>query len=128
MPPEASELWQLLPWGYLLTIALETPVLLLFLSQRHPLGRRFFAGIWLTACTYPVVGILLPLTVWAWWGREAYLIIAETFAPLAECALFLWAFPRAATERTGVVQDCAAIITANLVSFVIGGNLMELMQ
>ena len=41
MPPTAAELWQLLPWGYLLTITLETPVLLFGLSERHSWQRTF---------------------------------------------------------------------------------------
>lgn len=126
--PTTAELWQLMPWGYLLTIVLETPVLLVGLSSPHPLRRRLFAGLWLTACTYPIVAVLLPLTVWAWWGRIAYLAIAETFAPLAECALFLVAFPPASNEWRSSIRDCAAIVVANLVSFLLGGYMFELMR
>ena len=42
MPPTAAELWQLLPWGYLLTITLETPVLLFGLSERHSVDDGLF--------------------------------------------------------------------------------------
>jgi hypothetical protein len=128
MPPTESELWQLLPWGYLLTIALETPVLLFGLSARHPWQRKLFAGMWLTAGTYPIVGILLPLTVWQWWGHTAYLVVAETFAPVAECAIFLAAYPRDPAGPSTVVRDCAAIIVANLLSFIVGGYLFEAMR
>jgi hypothetical protein len=137
MPPSSSELWQAMPWYYLLTVALETPVLLLALSARHPWPRRLFAGFWLTACTYPIVWILLPLTVWHWWGYGPYIVIAETFAPLAECFLFWWAFssPKSAEvisgqpssiDRNFILQDCAAIVIANLASFVLGGFLASL--
>ena len=49
------ELWRFLPFGYLLTIAIETPILLFGLSPHHPKRRRLLAGVWLTACTYPIV-------------------------------------------------------------------------
>jgi len=42
----------LFPLGYLFSILIETPILLIGLSPRHPLRRRVFAGVWLTACTY----------------------------------------------------------------------------
>lgn len=128
MPPTAEELWRLLPWGYLLTIVLETPVLLFGLSARHSWQRRLFAGAWLTACTYPIVGILLPLTVWQWWGHVAYLVIAETFAPAAECAIFLLAYPRNAEAPNTMLRDCATIVVANLVSFIVGGYLFEALR
>ncbi|WP_425614179.1 hypothetical protein NA78x_004040 [Anatilimnocola sp. NA78] len=137
MPPDIAELWQFLPWGFLLTIVLETPVLLLGLSQRHSWQRRLFAGVWLTACTYPIVVVLLPLTVWHYWGETAYLVVAETFAPIAECLIFVWAFAPQAKEIDGVqekvgwqstLQDCAAIVAANLFSFLFGGFLIEQMK
>ena len=43
-----TDLWRFLPVGYLFTVALETPVLWLLLSPRHPRRRRLFAGLWLT--------------------------------------------------------------------------------
>ena len=128
MPPTAAELWQLLPWGYLLTITLETPVLLFGLSERHSWQRRLFAGVWLTACTYPIVGIFLPLTVWPQFGYVAYLVVAEIFAPVAECAVFLLAFPDERQTTLEKVRDCAAIVVANLVSFILGGYLFAQMQ
>lgn len=125
MPPTAAELWQLLPWSYLLTITLEIPVLLFGLSARHSWQRRLFAGVWLTACTYPIVGIFLPLTVWPRFGYVAYLIVAEIFAPLAECAIFLLAYPDTEATTRSKLQDCAAIVVANLVSFLLGMYLYE---
>jgi len=41
--------WAFLPVGYLFSVLIETPVLLVGLSPRHPYGRRLFAGLWLTA-------------------------------------------------------------------------------
>jgi hypothetical protein len=115
-----SELWRFLPLGYLLTILIETPILLLGLSARHPVKRRLFAGIWLTACTYPVVVLVLPL-LFAPDQRVVYLLVAETFAPVAECVLFWLAFGNRETVGTSSMwRDFIAIIVANLASFGIG--------
>jgi hypothetical protein len=113
-----EDLWRFLPLGYLFTVAVETPVLLLLLSKRHTLRRRLFAGLWLTACTYPVVVLVLP-PLFADSSRALYLAVAETFAPAAECALFYLAF---GGEGSGGVtrRDFAAIVAANLLSFLAG--------
>jgi len=42
-----TELWRFFPFGFLFSILIETPVLLIGLSNRHPIRRRLFAGIWL---------------------------------------------------------------------------------
>jgi hypothetical protein len=113
-----EDLWRFLPLGYLFTVAVETPVLILFLSKRHPLKRRLFAGLWLTACTYPVVVLVLPPLLAAS-TRAVYLAVAETFAPAAECALFYLAFGGKGSE--GVTRrDVAAVVAANLLSFLAG--------
>src|SRR5712691_1492133 len=88
-----SDLWRFLVIGYPFTILIETPLLLIGLSKRHSIKRRLFAGIWLTACTYPIVVLVLPL-FFASASRTLYLIVAETFAPVAECVLFWLAFGR----------------------------------
>jgi hypothetical protein len=116
----ALQLWWFLPVGYLFTVALETPVLLLGLSPRHSLRRKFLSGLWLTACTYPVVVLVLPL-LFGDSARFAYLVTAETFAPVAECALFWTAFgEREETGRPSMWRDFAAITAANLASFALG--------
>jgi len=118
-----SELWRFLLIGYPFTILIETPILLLGLSSRHTLRRRLFAGLWLTACTYPIVVLVLPLIL-ARFSRPMYLAIAETFAPVAECILFWSAYGK--TEELGkrsMWQDLATIVIANLASF-IGGEIM----
>jgi hypothetical protein len=113
-----EDLWRFLPLGYLFTVAVETPVLALLLSPRHALRRRLLAGLWLTACTYPVVVLVLP-PLFAETSRAAYLAVAETFAPAAECALFLLAFGwRGGDGATW--RDFAAITAANLLSFLAG--------
>ncbi len=108
------ELWRFLPFGYLLSILIETPILLVGLSARHPLRRRFFAGVWLTACTYPIVVLALPLA-----------LANVSRATLAECALFWLAYGEA--EQLGkpsMRRDFAAIIVANLASF-LGGEVLN---
>lgn len=119
----SSELWHFLLIGYPFTILIETPILLLGLSNRHSFKRRLFAGVWLTACTYPIVVLVLPLA-FANSSRTIYLAVAETFAPVAECALFWSAYGQ--TEELGtrsMWQDFATIVIANLASF-IGGEIL----
>jgi hypothetical protein len=108
-----GELWAWLPLGYAVTVLVETPVLAAGLSPRHPLRRKLLAGVWLTACTYPIVVLVLPLVIES---RGAYLAAAETFAPAAECALFRLAFGARETSW----RDLAAIVAANLASFLAG--------
>ncbi len=124
--------------GYLITITIETTVLLAFLSRRHPVRVRLFAGVWLTACTYPVVWLVLP---GMFEGRTMYLVVAETFAPVAECLIFWFAFirrpakkpveiiadewsvvpqPRPPAGRWDTARDMAAVTMANLCSFGFG--------
>jgi hypothetical protein len=126
MSPDAAHLWAFLPWGYALTVALELPVLLVGLSPRHPLSRRIFAGFWLTACTYPVVVLVLPPLIWPRYGETAYLVIAETFAPAAECLLFWLMFGNSGEQnpRFATLRDIAAIVAANLLSFLLGGSIV----
>ena len=108
------ELWHFFPIGYLLTIAIETPVLFFGLSAHHSKLRRIAAGFWLTGCTYPIVVLVLPLLM-VDQPRTVFLLVAETFAPLAECALFRLAFGKEATWR-----DFVVIVIANLASFAVG--------
>ena len=112
-----SDLWLFLPFGYALTVLIETPVLLAGLSPRHPPRRRLLAGLWLTACTYPVVVLVLPL-VFRNYSRLTYLAVAETFAPAAECALLFAAFGFG--NRRHALRDAAAVTAANLLSFGVG--------
>jgi hypothetical protein len=115
-----TDLWRFLPLGYLLTILIETPILIIGLSRQHPIRRRIAAGIWLTACTYPIVVLVLPLVL-AQQSRTIYLLVAEVFAPVAECLLFWLAFGRT-TAWTGrsLWRDFLTIIFANLASFGVG--------
>ena len=111
------DLWRFLPIGYLFTILIETPILLIGLSKRHSIKRRLFAGVWLTACTYPIVVLVLyPLLVTS--SRTIYLVVAETFAPVGECLLFWLAYgKREEVGERSMWRDFATIIIANLASF-----------
>ncbi len=104
--------------SYALTVVIETAVLLVGLSTRHALRVRLFAGVWLSACTYPVVWLVLPPL---FEGRWVFLLVAETFAPVAECILFWFAFIRPLPqEPRATARDLLAIIVANLGSFGLG--------
>ena len=119
-----SELWRFFPLGYLFTILIETPVLLIGLSRRHSIKRRLFAGVWLTACTYPIVVLVMPLG-FANSSRAVYLAVAEVFAPVAECILFWLAYgEREQLGKRSMWQDLAAIVIANLASF-LGGEILN---
>jgi ABC-type Co2+ transport system permease subunit len=115
--PLADYLWAMLI-GFGLTITVETAVLLLGLSRRHSRGVRLFAGVWLTACTYPIVWLVLPPL---FEHRGLYLLVAETFAPVAEGALFWWVFVKPLPpNRPATYRDLGAITAANLCSFGLG--------
>jgi hypothetical protein len=112
--------WVFLPLGYLFTIAIETPVLCVALSPQHPMSRRILAGFWLTACTYPIVVLVLPgffdERVW-------YLLVAESVAHFGECVLFYLAF----RPLQHFWRDMAAVFGANLASFGAGELLWALL-
>jgi len=119
-----TELWHFFPLGYFFSILIETPVLLIGLSKRHPIKHRLFAGIWLTACTYPIVVLVLPLAL-ANVSRAKYLVVAETFAPVAECILFWLAYgDREQIGKASMWRDSGAIVLANLASF-LGGEVLN---
>jgi hypothetical protein len=127
MTPE--QLWLWLPIGYLFSIAIETPILMFGLSARHPMSRRVFAGIWLTACTYPVVALVLPQVFDIEKHRAAYLVVAESVAHFGECALFWMAFgTKEEWGRRSMWQDFVAILLANWASFSAGELLYRLID
>lgn len=113
-----ADLVRFLPFGYLLTILIETPVLLAGLPSKLTLRQKFLCGVWLTACTYPVVVLVLP-AVFFGAPRWQYLAVAETFAPAAECLLFWIAF-KGRVEGRELIHSFIAIIIANLASFGLG--------
>lgn len=115
-----SELWYFLPFGYLLTILVETPILLLGLSPKISFKQKLLCGVWLTACTYPVVILVLP-TLMNGFPRWQYLAVAETFAPVGECVIFWLAFRAKSLFNISDWARCLiAILIANLASFGVG--------
>jgi len=111
-----GDLWYFLPFGYLLTILIETPILLLGLSSKLSFRQKLLCGVWLTACTYPIVVLVLP-TIFYGEPRWLYLAVAETFAPVGECLLFWLAFRGRELEWA---RSFTAIVVANLASFGVG--------
>ncbi len=121
MPLEPNESWRFLWIGYLFTVAVETIVLVVGLSKRHRLRDRLLAGVWLNACSYPIVVLVFPYLIWAPFGHAAYLAVSEVFAPVAECTLFWLAFGESKERfRRSMYQDLGTIVVANLASFLIG--------
>ena len=123
-PPVQSlpigELWRFLPFGYLLTILIETPILLVGLSPKVTFKQKLLCGVWLTACTYPIVILVLPALFFDT-SRFVYLTVAEIFAPVAECALFWLAFRGKGLLVPGDwTRSLIAIVIANLASFGFG--------
>lgn len=115
-----SELWYFLPFGYLFTILIETPVLIVGLSPKVSLKQKLWCGAWLSACTYPIVILVLP-AIFFGQSRALYLFVAETFAPVGECFLFWLAFRGKNLLDSGDWLRCMiAIIFANLASFGFG--------
>ncbi len=115
-----NDLWYFLPVGYLITILIETPILLFGLSPKVTIGQRLRCGIWLTACTYPIVVLVLP-AIFFYQSRAVYLTVAEIFAPVAECFLFWLAFRgRDLLESVDWTRCFVAIVIANLASFGFG--------
>jgi hypothetical protein len=115
-----SDLWYFLPIGYLLTVLIETPILLIGLCSKLSIRQKLLCGVWLTACTYPIVVLVLP-TLFFGQSRLLYLAVAEIFAPAAECALFWLAFRgREALTSIDWFGSSLAIVVANLASFSVG--------
>ena len=116
-----DHLWLFLPIGYVTTILIETPVLLLGLPPKLSLKQKLLCGVWLTACTYPVVVLVLPAMFGDYSNSPYYLPVAETFAPLGECLFFWLAFrARNILEANDWIRAFIAIVLANLASFGIG--------
>ena len=115
-----GEPWRTLLLGYVLTVAIEAPIIFVALSHRHSWRLRLFAGVWLTACTYPVVILVIPPLLAAAHATSLYYPIAEAFAAGAEILLFWLLTARPPLPRSVGLRDAAAIIVANLASFLFG--------
>ena len=112
--------WLFFPIGYLTTIAIETPVLLALLPRRVSLRQKLACGVWLTACTYPIVVLVLPVAM-ADFPRIWYLLVAESFAHFGECVIFWLAFRgREDFTTKDWIRSFAAVLLANFASFSVG--------
>jgi hypothetical protein len=114
-----AALWRFLLFGWTLTTLMETPVLLAGLSSVHSLKRKLLSALWLNACSYPIVIIVIPQLFDPTSDRTRYLWTAEIFAPFIECGLFYIAFDMKSPRRI-IWRDMLAIVAANLVSFGLG--------
>ena len=116
-----APLWTFFLVGYLLTVLIETPILLLGLSDFHRFRDRIIAGFWLTAFSYPIVILVLFPLMNQGFHRWQYLAVAEVYAPVSECLLFWFAYEQPSqVDRKFVIRDMGAIVLANLCSFVVG--------
>jgi hypothetical protein len=106
---------------FVFTITVETLVLLAGLSKRHSISRRFAAGVWLSACTYPLLWMVLPVFLPPERNLALYLAVGESFVPVAECALFWQVFQRGRDfNHSELWRDWTVIFIANLASFGLG--------
>src|SRR6185436_19251310 len=93
------------------------PILVLGLPRKLTLHQKLLCGVWLTACTYPIVVLVLP-TIFFGMPRWQYLAVAETFARVAECLIFWVAFrSKGLLDVRGWVRSFVTIVIANLASF-----------
>lgn len=113
-------LWYFFPIGYVTTVLIETTVLIFLLSPKLSLKQKILCGIWLTACTYPIVVLVLPTLLYDY-PRWIYLTIAELFAHFGECVIFWLAFrEREDFLKADWIRCFIAVLLANFASFMIG--------
>lgn len=103
--------------GYILSVIIEVPVLILGLSNSYKLKEKIVAGFWLTACTYPSVCWVFPSFI-----PDAMIlnVVREAFAALGECLLFWIAFVKLTDLTSLVKRDLLVVGIANILSFLFG--------
>jgi hypothetical protein len=107
--------------AFAITIGVEAPVLLVGLSSRHKLAVRLFAAVWLTACTYPLLALVLPVLMNPHRFPLIYMTVGESFVVVAEITLFWLTFIAPSPwGNNGMARDIAAITSANIASFGLG--------
>ena len=113
-------LWLLLICGYLLTILIEIPILILGLPRKFAVKDTIVNGLLLTAITYPVVVLVLPaiFTGMGIENRVLFLAVAESFAPITEVLFFRYLIDQPLAARLD--REAAVIVVANLTSFLLG--------
>ena len=106
--------------GYVVTVAIELPVLLIGLAEKRKRSDRVTAAFLLTAFSYPAVVLVFPaiFTLMECDNRNLFLLVAETYAPLAEVALFRFMHYEKVFAKLD--RDAFVIIAANLCSFLLG--------
>lgn len=115
-----SDLLRFFPIGYLITVLIETTVLIFGLTAKLSLKQKILCGLWLTACTYPIVVLVLPMLFYGS-SRAAYLFVAESFAHFGECVIFWLAFKHQTDfTKADWMRSFIAILAANFLSFTIG--------
>lgn len=114
------EIWLFLAIGYLATVTIEIPVLILCMSPEIANRQKVELGLLLTAFSYPVVILVLPLVLSACHiGKPTHQIaIIECYAALAEVALFRFCMHQKLLSRPD--RNAAAVVLANVCSFTIG--------
>ena len=107
-------------FGYCVTVSVELPILHVGLCRQHPHSDRVTAGFLLTAFTYPMVILVLPglFTLWGIHSRTVFLLLAETYAPMAEILFFRYFMNQRLLGKPD--RDAVVIIAANLSSFLLG--------
>ena len=113
-------LWLLLIFGYLVTVLIEIPILLVGLPRKYAISEKIVNGLLLTAITYPVVVMVLP-AIFTGMGIESrvlFLAVAESFAPITEVLFFRYLTDRPLAAR--IDRDAVVIVIANLTSFLLG--------
>jgi hypothetical protein len=113
-------LWLLLICGYLLTILIEIPILIMGLPRKFAVKDTIVNGLLLTAITYPVVVLVLPaiFTGMGIENRVLFLAVAESFAPITEVLFFRYLIDQPLAARLD--REAAVIVVANLTSFLLG--------
>ncbi len=113
-------LWLVLILGYLLTVLIEIPILIVGLPRKYPITETIVNGLLLTAITYPVVIMVLPaiFTGMGIENRLLFLAVAESFAPITEVLFFRYLIGRPLAGQLD--REAAVIVVANLMSFLLG--------
>ena len=107
-----------LAFGYLATVAIEAPLLVAFLPSHYSLRTRIGCGFWLTACTYPVVVLVIPNIAYGPFTWPVALLVTEIWVALTEVALL-----RAVSGRrlfASFRREDWVVVLANLASFLAG--------
>jgi len=102
--------------GWALAAPIEAAVLFVGLDRAHSRLVRCMVGPASTACTYPILVLVVPAWVDPSRHFAAYGAVGEGIVIALECALFLLAVGR----RASALRDCLAIVAANAASFAAG--------